>query len=146
MANCSPSAHGPPYQRRAELVRPRLVLHDAGSRSQQCEVIGVGHHVKVGDRAVRYKMVKEGWGDDRTLWQPRLHLAGRRVMLLVETYGFPAAELCHKPSKQIVSESRVVDHLNEEAVRNHVKRPQDVHCYCYCSARGLTLVKTKRPP
>ena len=28
-----------------------------------------------------------------------LHLAGRRVVLLVEARGFPAAELCHKLTK-----------------------------------------------
>ena len=36
---------GPPYQYGTELVGPCLGLHDAGSRSQQSEVIVVGRHV-----------------------------------------------------------------------------------------------------
>ena len=36
----------PPHQGRAELVRPRLCLHDAESRGQQREVVCVGRHVE----------------------------------------------------------------------------------------------------
>ena len=39
--------------------------------------VSVGRHVRICDGAVRHKVVKEGWGDDRTLWNPRSHLAGR---------------------------------------------------------------------
>ena len=51
------------------------------------------------------------------LWNPRPHRVGRRMVLLVKARGLPAAEVCHKPYNQDVSESRAVDHLNEEAVR-----------------------------
>ena len=36
---------GPPHQYGTELVGPRLGLHNAGSRSQQSEAVGVGRHV-----------------------------------------------------------------------------------------------------
>ena len=84
--------------------------------------------------------VKKGWGDDRSLWNPRPQLAGRQMVLLVKARGLPASEVCHKPSHQIVSESGAVDHLNKKAVWNRVKRLRDVHPYDDCFARGLTLV------
>ena len=43
---------GPPHQYGAGLVGPRLGLHNAGNRSQQSEVVGVGRHVYVGNWAV----------------------------------------------------------------------------------------------
>ena len=66
MNSCFPSAHRSP--KGAELVCPRLGLHDAGSRGQQREVVGVGRLVKVGDGAVRDKNDKEGWGDNGSLF------------------------------------------------------------------------------
>ena len=91
-------------------------------------------------------MVKEGWEVGRFLWDPRPHLAGKQVVLLVEAWGLPAAEVGHKPSNQIVSESGAVDHLDEEVVRDRVKHLRDVHRYGYCSARGLALVETRDHP
>ena len=67
-------------------------------------------------------------------------------MLLVKARGLPAAEVCHKPPYQIVSESGAVDHLDEEAVRELVQCFRDVHGYGYCSARGLTLVENRDHP
>ena len=64
---------GPPHQRGAELVRPRLGLHDDGSKGQHCEVVDVGRHVKVGDGAVRHKMVEGGWGYNGSLWDHSLY-------------------------------------------------------------------------
>ena len=72
--------------------------------------------------------------------------AGRRIVLLIQAQGFPAAELSHNPSNQIVLESGSVDHLNEEAVGNGVERILDVHRYGDCSARGLLLVKARDYP
>ena len=115
----------PPQQRRTELVRLLLGLHDAGSRGQQREVVSVGRLAKVGDEAVRHKVVKEGWGDDGYFWYPYPYLVGRRVRLLVKARGPPAAEVYHKPSNQIVLESGAVDHLNEEAVRDRIKCLRD---------------------
>ena len=51
--------------------------------------------------------------DDRSLWDPRPYLAGRRVVLLVEARRHPGAEVHLKPYNQIV----LVDHLNKKAVR-----------------------------
>ena len=47
------------------------------------------------------------------------------------------------PSVQVVAESGVVDHLDEEAVRDGVERLRDVHHYGYRSARGLALVEAR---
>ena len=52
----------PPHHYAAELVSPRLGLHDPGSRGQQREVVGIGRHVYVQDRAISNKTVEEGWG------------------------------------------------------------------------------------
>ena len=60
--------------------------------------------------------------------------------------GPPAAEVCHEPPHQIVSESGAVDHLDDEAVRYCVECLRDVHRYGYCSARGLTLVEARDHP
>ena len=65
--------------------------------------------------AIRLKVVKEGWGNDRS-WHPCLHLVGRRMVLLLKAQGLPAAEVCRQSFNQIVLESGVVDHLYEEAV------------------------------
>ena len=53
----------------------------------------------------------------------------------------PAAEVCNKPSNQIVSESGAVDYLNKEIVKNSVERLWDVQRNGDCSASGLTLVE-----
>ena len=37
-----------------------------------------------------------------------------------------------------------MDHLDNEAVRDCVKRLRDVHCYDFCPARGLTLVEASK--
>ena len=74
------------------------------------------------------------------------YMAGRRVLLLVKARGLPAAEVYHNPSNQIVSESWGVDHLDEEAVRDRIKRLRDVYRYGYCSDKRLTLVETRDPP
>ena len=131
----------PPHQCTAELVSPRLGLYDAESRGQQREVVGIGRNVYVRDRVIRHEMVGEGWGDDGPLWDPHQHLAGRRVVLLVEARRLPAAEVRHEPSNQVVAESGAVDHLDEEGVRDCVECFRDVHHYGYGSARGLTFVK-----
>ena len=55
-----------------------------------------------------------------------------------------SAEVRHKPSCHVVSESEAVDHLDEEVVRNGVERLRDVHCYG--SARGLALVEARDHP
>ena len=83
-------------------------------------------------------MVKEGWRDDGPLWDPRPHLAGRRVVQLVRARYFPAAEVRHEPSNQVVTESG--------AVGNCVERLRDVHSNGYGLARGLTLVKAREHP
>ena len=88
----------PPHQRGAELVPPHLGLNDAGSRGKQHKIVSLVDHVKVRDDAVRQKMVKEGLRDDIFLWDLRLYVAGRQVVVLVEALGLPAAEVCHKPS------------------------------------------------
>ena len=51
--------------------------------------------------AVRQKVVKEGWWDDGSLWDPCPNLAGRRNVTLVETIFLPNAEVCHKLSNQM---------------------------------------------
>ena len=68
------------------------------------------------------------------------------MVLLIEARCFSATEVSHEPPHQIVSESRGVDHLNEEAVRNRVERLRDAHRYGYSSARGLTLIETRDYP
>ena len=73
----------PLHQRRAELVRLRLGLHDTESRGQQCEVVGVGRHVEARDGAVQHKMFKEGWGDDGSMWDPRIQPTRRRRLFVV---------------------------------------------------------------
>ena len=108
----------PPHQRRAELVCPCICLHHARGRGQQWEVLGLGRHIKVGDGAVQQKMVKGRW------WR---HMAGRRAVLLEEEQVLPDAEVCHKPSNQIVWKSGAVDHLDVEAVKDCVKRLRDAH-------------------
>ena len=60
-------------------------------------------------------------------------------MLLVKARRLPAAEVCHKPSDQVVAESGAVDHLDEEEVRDDVERLRDVHLYGYDSARWLAF-------
>ena len=92
------------------------------------------------------KLVEEGWGDDRTLWDPRLHLAGMRVVLLVRARRLPATEVRREPSKQVVTESGAVDQLDKEAVGDGVERLRDVHRYGYGPARGLLLVKPREHP
>ena len=83
-------------------------------------------------------MVEEGWGDDGLL-------CDRRVVLLVEARRLPAAEVHHKPSDQVVAESGVVDHVDEEAVRDCVDT-LNLHCYGYGSARGLALIEARDHP
>ena len=63
-------------------------------------------------------MIEEGWGDEMTepCGTPCLHLAGRRAVLLVKARGLPAAEVCHQPSDQVVSESEAVDHIYKDKV------------------------------
>ena len=39
-----------------------------------------------------------------------------------------------------------MDHCDKEAVGVGVKRLQDIHCYGYGSARGLTLFKARDHP
>ena len=95
----------PPHQSCADLLSACLSLHDAGSKGEQSEVVSIGRHVRVGNGTVRHKVVKDGWGDDGSLWNPRTHLTGRRKVSLIETRYYiclPAAEVCHKPSNQIV--------------------------------------------
>ena len=58
--------------------------------------------------------------------EPRLHLAGMRVVLLVQARRLPAAEVCHKLSDQIEAELGAVDHLYEEAMGDNVKRLRHV--------------------
>ena len=77
---------------------------------------------------------------------PHPHMAGMRVVLLVEAQAFPATEVCYKPSNQIVSELGAVDYRDEEAVRDSIERLRDVHRYGFCSAMGLTLVETRDHP
>ena len=92
--------------------RTMLGLHDAGSRGQQCEVVCVGRHVLISNGTIWHKSVKEGREDNRFLWDPCPHLAGRRVVLMVEALGLPATEVCHKKSNQFVSVA--ADHLDKE--------------------------------
>ena len=73
---------------------------------------------------------------------PRPHLAGRRVVLLIEARGLPTAEVCHKPPHQNVTESGVVDHLDKKAVRDSIECLRDIHSYGHCTARDLRLLKT----
>ena len=56
--------HLPTSPKKSRVGSPRLGLHNAGSRGQQCEVVGLGRHVNVGDGAVQHKVVKEGWRDE----------------------------------------------------------------------------------
>ena len=72
---------------------------------------------------------------------PRPHLMGRRVVLLVKARRLPAAEVHHEPSDQIVTESGAVDHFDEEAVGDGVKCLRDVHSYG--SAWGLALIEAR---
>ena len=76
------------------------------------------------------KWLKRAGGDDGSLWDPRPHLAGRRVVLR------------HKPPDQIVAESGAVDHLYEKAVGDGVEHLRDVHSDGYGSARGLCWLKS----
>ena len=69
-----------------------------------------------GIREVWHKMVEKGWGDDGPVWDPSPHLSG------------------------------VVDHLDEEVVRDSVERLRDVHRYGYSSARGLVLIEARDHP
>ena len=93
-------------------------------------------------------MVKQGWGDHGSPWNPLPHLARRRDVLLIEARGgLPATEVCHKPPYQIVFEFGAVVHLDKEAVIDRVERLRDVHRYgCYYSARRLTLTETRNHP
>ena len=59
----------PPHHKGAELVCPRICLHDAGSKGWHREVFGEGPHVNVRDGAVWHKD-----GDDVSLFDPRPHL------------------------------------------------------------------------
>ena len=154
MASCLPSAHLTSVQQSWLALASASTMLGAVCRGQQREVVGiglVGHHVYVRDRAIRHKMVEEGWRDDRPLWDPdparSPHwLAGRRVVLLVDERHLPAAEVHHEPSNQVMAESGEMDHLNEEAVRDCVEWLRDIHRYGYGSARWLTLVKARDHP
>ena len=42
-------------------------------------------------------------------------------LCLVKTQNLPTADVCHKPSNQIVSEEGAVDHPNKEVVRSVAK-------------------------
>ena len=55
-------------------------------------------------------------------------------------------DLRHKPSDQIVEESRAVDHLDDEAVGDDVKRLREVFRYFFGSARGLALIEARNHP
>ena len=88
-------------------------------------------------------MVEECGGDDGPMWDPRPHLAGRRVVLLVKAQLLPVTEVRHEPSGQVVAESGAMDDLNEEAVRDCIECLRDVHRYCYGSAMGLALVEAR---
>ena len=98
------------------------------------------------DWAVRHRVVEEGWGEYGFLWDPRPHLTGRRVVLLVKARGLPVAEVLHKPPHHFLSESGAVDLLDEDAVRNGVERLWDVYLYGYGSARWLALVEARDHP
>ena len=86
---------------------------------------------KIGNWAIRHKVVEEGGGDGKSSWDPHPHLAGKRVLLLIEARGLPVAEVCLKPPHQIVMESRAVDRLDKEAVKDCVERLRDVHRHGY---------------
>ena len=52
----------------------------------------------------------------------------------------------HETSHQVVAESGMVDHLDEEVVRNGVKHLRKVHRYGYGSARRFALVEARNYP
>ena len=91
-------------------------------------------------------MVEEGCEDDGSLWDPRPHLVGRLVVGLIEARDLSVAEVCQKPTSQIVTQSEAVDHLDKETVRDCVELFRDVHRYGYCSAKGVTLVEARNHP
>ena len=72
---------------------------------------------------------------------PRPHLAGRRTVLLVNTRGLPAVEVCHQSPNQIVSESGAVDQLNKEAVWHRVESLRDVQEALRWLKPGTTLAE-----
>ena len=98
-------------------------------------------------------LTESGWrglGRYGTLWDPHPHLAGRRVVLLVEARHLPVAEVgMPRPTSHLTrlwQESRGVDHLDEEVVGDVVDCLRDVHSYSYGSARGLALIEARDHP
>ena len=68
------------------------------------------------------------------------------MVLLVRVRRLFAAQVCHEPSNQVVTESEALDHLYKEAEGDSVERLRDVHHYGYGSARGLPFVKPRDHP
>ena len=66
MASCLPSAHLTKEEQSGFALFSASTM--LGAEASMSEVVSVGRHVNVGDRAVRHKVVEEGWGEDGSLF------------------------------------------------------------------------------
>ena len=134
MASCLPSTHltREEYSWFA-LASPSSML-GAEARSGKSSAYDFMSKSGIGQSETNW--LKRDGGNDGSLWEPRPHLARRRMVLLIEARGLSATKVCHKPPHQIVSMSGAVDHLNKEAMTDCVECHRDVYRYSYCSARG----------
>ena len=141
MTSCFPSA---------QLTREKQSWFALASASAMLETEAINNMSSAYDFMSRSEMgqyntkcmVKGSCRDDGSQWDP-LATGEKASGAAANGTRSSAMEVCHKLTKKIVSESGVVNHLDEEVVtlvRDHIKYLQDVHRYGYCFASGLKLV------